>query len=94
LPTSGLQQLRQYLGKRPHDEVAGLISMIEQCVKLQLSPGVATASADECTPVADQLRAEAKKVASAVEKQQKEDAEHEQAAIADALRKAKQPLAN
>lgn len=36
LPTSYIEQLRAFLGKLPHDEVANLINQMESCAAVQL----------------------------------------------------------
>jgi hypothetical protein len=94
LPTAGLQQLRQYLGGRPHDEVAGYIALIEQCVQVQLPKTGAPPAHGECQPVSDRLKADADALAAAVRKQKDEDAEHEKKVVAEALAKAKTPAGN
>ena len=89
IPTSGLQQLRHYLGARPHDEVAGYIALIEHCVEVQLPQDSSVDLRNECQPVVDKLKADVDAITIAVQNQKNEDDEHEKKAVADAIAKAK-----
>jgi hypothetical protein len=58
LPTPVVTAIRQYLGQRPHDEVAAMIDALEACVALQM-PGhqPSTAADAACPAVAAALKA-------------------------------------
>jgi len=60
MPASVLGAVRQYLGGRPHDEVAGLIGALEACASLQIPGKEPKTVPAECRPVADALAEQAK----------------------------------
>ena len=63
MPSGVILQVRQYLGRQPHDDVAGLIADMEGCVRVQIPVNGATVSHGECRAVTDALEAQAAKAA-------------------------------
>ena len=53
MPANLLASIRQYLGARPHDEVASMIASMEACAALQMPD--ARESTGTCRAVADAL---------------------------------------
>jgi len=65
MPASVLGAVRQYLGGRPHDEVAGLIGALEACASLQIPGKEPKTAPAECRPVTEALAEQAKDKARA-----------------------------
>lgn len=55
LPTATVAAIRQYLGNQPHDAVAGLIDVLEACVRVQVPHGGPPDSPDACPAVTQEL---------------------------------------
>jgi hypothetical protein len=57
LPAKTIVALRQYLGTRPYDETAALISSMEGCAQVQIPVGGVIRSSGQCPEVSAALRA-------------------------------------
>jgi hypothetical protein len=60
-PKALVAGLRQYLGRQPHDDVAGALSRLEACASVQVPQGGVTKDHGECPAVSAAIRGRAAK---------------------------------